>query len=66
MNTFDWMNISSEEDLRKNYKYNEIYKKVLSDLKLENVISIKGYSNLFKFIVSQKKYWIMMKNFYII
>jgi formyltetrahydrofolate synthetase len=53
---FKWFNITSEKELRDNYKFNEISEEVLLDLNLKGVIKIKGFSNLYKFIDSIKKF----------
>ena len=50
MEKYKWLDIKSEEELKKGFKFGEICKAVLYDLGLVGVISIKRFSSLFKVI----------------
>lgn len=50
MKKYDWLKINSEEELRQKFKFREIYEIVLGDLKLKGILTIRGFSNLFKII----------------
>ncbi|APC38898.1 hypothetical protein [Clostridium estertheticum] len=52
MKKYEWINIDSEEVLKKNFKFKDICKVVLSDLNLTGVITIRKFSNLFKLITA--------------
>lgn len=55
MKKYEWINIDSEEALKRDFKFKDICDVVLSDLNLLGVVSIRTFSNLFKFITALNK-----------
>lgn len=47
MQKYKWLDIETEEELKKNFKFKDICSTVLQDLGLQNIIGIKSFSNLF-------------------
>lgn len=56
MNKYDWLNVESEENMKKEYKLREIKSKIDGDLGLHGIIKFKSFKNVYIFIQALKAF----------
>lgn len=56
MDKFDWLNLDSEEKLKKSYKLNEISGRIDNDLNLKGIVKFRSFKNVLIFVQALKKF----------